>query len=74
MFINQAYNYLHDSWRYLVGFIVIFIVWQLGSVPFLLAIMVKMMANGENVFALGDDQSKLMSVLDANTTLFFESS
>lgn len=69
MFIEQAYKYLHDSWRYLLGFLVIFIVWQLGSIPFVVAIVLKIILDGGDLSLL-DDQSKLMTLLDPNATLF----
>lgn len=69
MFIEQAFKYLHDSWRYLLGFLVIFIIWQLGSIPFVLAIVVKIILDGGDLSLL-EDQSKLMSILDPNVTLF----
>lgn len=70
MFIQLAYKYLHEPWRYIVGFVVIFIVWQLGSIPLLVAAMMKHMAEGGNVFELQDDPNLLMSILDSNLTLF----
>lgn len=69
MFIEQAYKFLHDSWRYVVGAIVIFTVWQIGTIPFILAAISKIMADGGSIMDL-EDQSKLMTVLDSNLTLF----
>jgi CAAX protease family protein len=69
MFIEQAFKYLHDSWRYLLGFFVIFIIWQLGSLPFVFAVVLKIILDGGDLSIL-DDQSKLMSLLDPNATLF----
>lgn len=69
MFLEQAYKYLHDTWRYLVGFVVIFTFWQLGSIPFVIAVVLKTVMNGESLLIL-EDQSKLMTILDPNTTLF----
>jgi len=36
MYISQAFKFKHDSWRYLVGVLIIFIIgWQLiGAIPF----------------------------------------
>ncbi|MCH9660750.1 MAG: CPBP family intramembrane metalloprotease [Bacteroidetes bacterium] len=71
MYIKQAYNYLHDAWRYIVGSIAVFIAWQvIGALPFTLAIIFKLMGDGEDVFAYLEDPNKLMSVLDSNLTLF----
>tara|TARA_B100000949_G_scaffold104239_1_gene92782 strand:- start:14612 stop:15574 length:963 start_codon:yes stop_codon:yes gene_type:complete len=42
MYIEQAYKGLSDGWRYLIGFIIIFIGWQLlGGVPLVFAVMLK---------------------------------
>jgi uncharacterized protein len=70
MFIEQAFNYLHHSWRYLLGTIVIFIIWQLGTIPFAAAIFSKVLMDGGDLEALQEDQSLLMKVLDPNLTLF----
>ena len=69
MFIRLAYNYLHDSWRYLVGFVVIFIIWQLGSLPFVLVAMLKIFADGGDISSL-EDPNIVMTILDSNLTLF----
>ena len=69
MFIKLAYNYIYDSWKYLLGFIVIFIIWQLGTLPFALLAMFKVLAEGGDVSSL-DDPNQLMTILDSNLTLF----
>ncbi|NND62298.1 MAG: CPBP family intramembrane metalloprotease [Flavobacteriaceae bacterium] len=70
MYIRQAYNYLHDAWRYIIGFVVIFIVWQLGSIPLLIAAMMKIFAEGGDMSVLEEDPNQLMAVLDSNLTVF----
>lgn len=70
MFIEQAYKYLHESWRYLVGLVVIFIIWQLGSIPFSVAVSMKVLAEGGNLMEYLEDQTLLMKVLEPNTTFF----
>lgn len=70
MFIESAFKYLHDSWRYIVGFIVVFIVWQLGSIPLVVAAMFQYMADGGSVFEFQENPNLLMTVLDSNLTLF----
>ncbi len=70
MYIRQAYNYLHDAWRYIIGFIVIFIVWQLGSIPLLIAAIMKIVSDGGSISMLDDDPNMIMSVLDSNLTVF----
>jgi membrane protease YdiL (CAAX protease family) len=69
MYISQAFNVLHDWWRYFVGAIVVFIASQAGSIPFVIAATAKLMAEGGDVNDL-QDTSKLMTILDSNLTLF----
>jgi len=69
MFIKLAYNFLHDGWRYLVGFIVVFIIWQLGSIPFIAVAFFKLIADGSDLSVL-DDPNQIMTILDSNLTLF----
>jgi len=69
MYIKQAYNYLHDWWRYIVGVLIIFLASQIGTLPFLAAAVAKLISNGEELSAL-EDQNKIMTVLDSNLTLF----
>ena len=69
MYIKQAFNVLHEWWRYLVGFIIIFVASQLGTIPLLIAVIMKTYADGGNIFAL-EDEMQLMTVLDSNLTLF----
>ena len=70
MFIAQAYNYLHEAWRYLVGFLVIFFIWQMGYLPLTLAAVIKLASEGKDLMALGDDPNKVMALFDSNTALF----
>ena len=69
MYIKQAFNFLHDWWRYLVGFLIIFIASQLGSIPFLVAVMLKVMTEGGDIESV-QDPGVLMTVLDSNLTFF----
>lgn len=69
MYIKLAYNYIYDSWKYLLGFLVIFIVWQLGTFPFALAAILKIFADGGDMTIL-DDPNQIMTILDSNLTLF----
>lgn len=69
MYISQAFNVLHDWWRYFMGAIVVFIASQAGSIPFVIAATAKLMAEGGDVNDL-QDTSKLMTILDSNLTLF----
>lgn len=69
MFIERAYQSLHDSWRYIIGFVVIFLVWQLGSIPLIGAVMLKILSEGGDITTL-EDPNVLMGVLDSNLTVF----
>ena len=69
MYIKQAFNYLHDWWRYAVGVIIIFIATQIGSIPFVVIALFKVMGDGGSMEVL-EDQNKLMTLLDSNLTLF----
>tara|TARA_R110000823_G_scaffold243818_3_gene368069 strand:+ start:52186 stop:53157 length:972 start_codon:yes stop_codon:yes gene_type:complete len=69
MYIQQAFKSLHEWWRYLVGFIIIFLASQLGSIPLLIAVMFKVMAEGGNIESI-QDPNVMMTVLDSNLTLF----
>ncbi len=69
MYIQQAFKSLHEWWRYLVGFIVIFIASQLGTIPFFIAVFYKIYSDGGDLSSI-QDQNVLMTVLDSNLTLF----
>ena len=70
MFIAQALKFKHDSWRYWLGIFVIFIIWQLGSIPLAIAVFAKVLSQGGDLDALGDDPNALMQILSPNLTLF----
>ncbi len=69
MYIAQAFNSLHDWWRYALGVVIVFIATQIGSVPFAMAAGYKVMQEDGDLSDL-NDMSKLMTVLDSNLTLF----
>lgn len=69
MFIAQAFRYKHEWWQYLVGFLIIFVASQIGSIPFIGAAAFKIITEGGN-FADLEDPNTLMTVLDSNLTLF----
>ena len=70
MYIGQAHKFKHDSWRYWLGIIVIFIIWQLGSIPLAIAVFAKVFQDGGDLNALGEDPNALMQILSPNLTLF----
>lgn len=69
MYIKQAFKYFHEWWRYLVGFIIIFIATQIGSIPLLMAVFFKISNEGGTLTSI-EDPNVLMTTLDPNLTLF----
>ncbi len=69
MYIKQAYKSLHDSWRYILGVLVVFIGWQfIGAVPLIAAIFLK--GNGMKVLGSGEIGA-MADHLGANSFLFY---
>ncbi|MGB0789089.1 MAG: lysostaphin resistance A-like protein [Marinirhabdus sp.] len=69
MYIKQAFTVQHDWWRYVVGAIIAFFASQIGTLPFLALVVFKHMSNNGKLSEL-EDPNKIMTVLDANLTLF----
>lgn len=69
MYIQQAFKSLHEWWRYLVGFLIIFIASQLGSIPLLVAVVFKVMTGGGDIESI-QDPNVLMTTLSSNLTFF----
>lgn len=68
-YIQQAYNGLHDWWRYLVGIILIFVFWQIiGMVPLLIFLGIEIV-NGADMNAV-KDVSAMAALLGNNLFLF----
>lgn len=68
MYIAQAFNVLHDWWRYLVGLIFVVIAVIIGQLPFTAAVLIKSFNNGDGISGL--DEAKMMSLLEPNLNLF----
>lgn len=68
MYIAQAFNVLHDWWRYFIGTILIIIASFIGQVPYTVVIMGKMIQDGDDFTNI--DQAAMMSVLEPNLNLF----
>ncbi|HEX9600303.1 MAG TPA: CPBP family intramembrane glutamic endopeptidase [Mariniflexile sp.] len=68
MYIAQAFNVLHDWWRYLVGLVIVVIAVVIGQIPFTVAVMLKAVKKGDNLF--GMDETKMMTLLEPNLNLF----
>lgn len=68
MYIAQAFNVLHDWWRYVVGTVIIVIAVIIGQIPFTAAVMLKAFNNGDDMTAL--NESAMLSLLEPNLSLF----
>mgnify|MGYP003147439829 CR=1 FL=1 len=69
MYIAQAFKFKHEWWRYAIGFFIIFVASQLGSIPLIGAVAFKIISEG-GTFADIEDPAVLMTTLDSNLTLF----
>ena len=69
MYIEQGYKGLSEGWRYLVGILVVFLMWQiLGVIPLIIALYSK----SASLAVLGSGDLGVMSnILGSNTFLFF---
>ena len=69
MYIEQAYKGLPEIWRYVVGLVAIFVMWQvLGGIPLVVALLLK----SDSLSTLAGGDIGLMSdLLGSNTFLFF---
>src|SRR5690554_3444625 len=69
MYIQQAFKSLHEWWRYIVGLILIVIASQIGTVPLVIAVVLKVLAEGGSLSSI-QDQSVLLTTLESNLSLF----
>lgn len=71
MYIEQAFKSLHEWWRYLLGFIIIFIVWQLiGSIPLIAGILYTIGLEGIQNGDFPTDIPEMADILGNNMFLF----
>lgn len=68
MYIQQAFKGLHEWWRYLIGTILIFIIWFSGQIPHAIAIMSKAFTEKKDLENV--DPYELMGLLDSNLNFF----
>ena len=67
MYIAQAFNVLHDSWRYVVGLVITFVAWQLvGAIPLVIVLGVKAIGTGK----MPTDIPQMAELLGSNLFLF----
>ncbi|QED37532.1 CPBP family intramembrane metalloprotease [Antarcticibacterium arcticum] len=65
MYIEQAFKYQHEFWRYLLGILIVIAAIIAGQMPFVVAIFME-----KGFDTAGMDESELLRVLDSNLTLF----
>lgn len=70
MYIASAYKVLHESWRYLVGTLLIILGVIIFSVPHTLAVLLKTMDGSADMSKL-DDMNYLMTLFESNLNLVF---
>ncbi|MDP5077797.1 MAG: CPBP family intramembrane metalloprotease [Nonlabens sp.] len=69
MFIERANNAQNEAWRWLIGFVVIFLGCQfIGGIPFIVAVALKLFQEG-NMAAM-QDEATLMTTYSSNITFF----
>lgn len=67
MYIEQAYKGLTDAWRYIIGCVIIFIMWQIiGSMPLLIGLALKV----ESFKDFPTDIAGMATLLGENLFLF----
>lgn len=66
MYIEQAFKYRHEFWRYIVGTLIVIAGVILGQIPFAMAVF---LSGGMDVAAM--EESEIMQVLEPNVSLFF---
>ncbi|NJB69654.1 hypothetical protein GGR42_000116 [Saonia flava] len=68
MYIEQAYKGLSETWRYVLGFFLVFIAWQfVGGIPLMAALILK----SNSLADLTGDLGQMAEILGTNTFLFF---
>ena len=68
-YIQQAYKGLHESWRYLLGVVIIFSAWQLiGMIPLGAMLVLKIM--GDSAVGMPTDIPQMIDLLGSNLFLF----
>lgn len=65
MFIQQAFKYQHEFWRYIVGVLIVIVAVIAGQIPLGVAIMLK---GGYEIVEMTENE--MLQVLDSNLSLF----
>lgn len=67
MYIEQGYKGMHEPWRYVVGFLIVFIAWQLiGALPLMALLIIKSLDTGTIPTSISD----MADLLGPNPFLF----
>mgnify|MGYP000128068891 CR=1 FL=1 len=71
MFIEQALDFKNDWWRYFIGFIVIFLFWQLiGAIPLIIGMISQMdFSDSDSLQALENPVDMFSMIGSKNTVL-----
>ena len=71
MFIEQALDFKNDWWRYFIGFIVIFLFWQLiGAIPLIIGMISQMdFSDSDSLQALENPIDMFSMIGSKNTVL-----
>ena len=71
MFIEQALDFKNDWWRYLIGFIIIFLFWQfIGAIPLIIGMISQMdFSDLESLQALENPNDMFSMIGSKNTVL-----
>ena len=68
MYIAQAFNILHDWWRYVIGLVLVIVAVIIGQLPFTGVVFYKAYEQGINIQSL--TETDMLSMLEPNLNLF----
>ena len=71
MFIEQALKFKNEWWRYIIGFVIIFLFWQLiGAIPLIIGMISQMdFSNLENLQSFENTNDMFSMIGSKNTVL-----
>ena len=67
MFIQQAFKYQHEFWRYIIMSILLIVIHTIAQGPFMIALYMK---EGQDLLSKANDSAALLSILEPNLNLF----
>jgi len=65
MYIEQAFKYQNEFWKYLIGILVVIVAVIAGQLPFVAAIIMKQGLDFQNM-----DETQMLQILDSNLSFF----